>query len=216
MPVEKREQRADLVFPAPEMKRRIGAPKHVAIVLILTAALPIAAASGLIEVKDAPTTAIHVLTVFVVLMLAFRLLGKRELGRLSPFELVTLMLIPEVLSNTLQGEGSLLNGLVGLSTLLLLVVATSALAHRFRIFERAVEAEPTILVAHGRIIEKALNVERIVPDELLSEMRKQGLARLDDVQWAVLESSGNITFVPRDRGGPAGTARADSGDSDVR
>jgi len=200
------------IFRAPQMKRRIGAPKHVATVLVLTAALPIAAASGLIEAKGAATTAVHVLTVFVVLMVAFRVLGKRELGRLSPFELVTLMLIPEVLSYRLQGE-SLLDGLVGLSTLLLLVVASSALAHRFRTFERAVEAEPTILVAHGRIIEKALNVERILPDELLSEMRKQGLGRLDDVEWAVLESSGNITFIPRERGG---TASSDSAGDGVR
>jgi uncharacterized membrane protein YcaP (DUF421 family) len=204
------------VFPAPNIKRRIGAPLQVGALLLAMAALPLAAATGLIAASSAATTALHVLTVFVVLMAAFRVLGKRELGRLSPFELVTLMLIPEVLSNTLQGEGSLLNGLVGLSTLLLLVVASSALAHRFRAFERAVEAEPTILVARGRIIEKALNVERILPDELLSEMRKQGLGRLDDVEWAVLESSGNITFVPRDRGGSAGTARSDSADDSVR
>src|SRR5678816_2095509 len=118
----------DKVFPAPNLKRRIGAPKHVATVLVLTAALPIAAATGLIEAKGALTSAAHVLAVFVVLMAAFRLLGKRELGRLSPFELVTLMLIPEVLSNTLQGEGSLVSGLTGLSTLLLLVVLSSALA----------------------------------------------------------------------------------------
>lgn len=185
------------VFPAPEMKRRIGAPKHVAGVLLLTAALPLAVFAGLVEVKGAVTGALHVLAVFVILMAAFRILGKRELGRLSPFELVTLMLIPEVLSNTVQGEGSLIGGLTGLSTLLLLVVASSALAHRFRPFERAVEAEPTILVAHGRLAEKAMNVERILPDELLSEMRKHGLGRLEEVEWAVLESSGNITFIPK-------------------
>jgi uncharacterized membrane protein YcaP (DUF421 family) len=204
------------VFRAPDLKRRIGAPKHVAIIVALTAALPTAVATGLIEAKSALTSAVHVLAVFVVLMAAFRILGKRELGRLSPFELVTLMLIPEVLSNTLQGEASLIDGLTALSTLLLLVVVSSVLAHRFRPFERAVEAEPTILVAHGRIIEKALNIERILPDELLSEMRKQGLGRLDDVEWAVLESSGNITFIPAENSRSAGTPRSDSGDSDVR
>ncbi|MDQ2643769.1 MAG: DUF421 domain-containing protein [Myxococcota bacterium] len=205
---------ADQVFPAPKIKRRIGAPKHVAIVLVLTAALPILVAAGLLGTKDGVSSAIHVLLVFVVLMAAFRILGKRELGRLSPFELVTLMLIPEVLSNTLQGQGSLVDGLAGLSTLFLLVVASSVLAHRFRWFERAVEAEPTILVAHGRIVEKALNAERILPDELLSEMRKQGLARLEDVDWAVLESSGNITFIPRP--GADGTPRSSAEDSEVR
>jgi len=205
------------VFPAPELKRRIGAPAHIATLLVVTAALPVAAATGLVDAQPARATALHVVTVFAVLMLAFRVLGKRELGRLSPFELVTLMLIPEVLSNTLQGEGSLVSGLTGLSTLLLLVVVSSALAHRFRIFERAFEPEPSILVAHGRILEKALNVERILPDELLSEMRKQGLARLEDVEWAVLESSGNITFIPKETPGRSpGTVHSASEDSDVR
>ena len=206
---------AKQVFRAPRLKRRLGAPLHVAAAIVVTAGLPIAALSGLLGSTDSAVPALRVAIIFLILMAAFRLLGKRELGRLSPFELVTLMLIPEVLSNALQGEGSLLKGVVGLSTLLLLVVTSSALAHRFRSFERVVEAEPTILIAHGRVIAKSLNTERILPDELLSEMRKQGIAKLDDVAWAVLENSGNITFIPeshkaRNGSGSSGSSQDDS------
>jgi uncharacterized membrane protein YcaP (DUF421 family) len=183
----------------PTLRRQIGAPLRLSAALVLTLALPIAAFAGLLgggaEVPPV-VPALRVALIFAALMFAFRVLGKRELGRLSPFELVTLMLVPEILSSSIQGEGSLVNGLVGLSTLLALVLITSVLAHRFEAVERTVEAQPTVLVAHGRMLHGALNAERIVPDELFAEMRKQGLADLDEVAWAVLENSGNITFVP--------------------
>jgi uncharacterized membrane protein YcaP (DUF421 family) len=96
-----------------------------------------------------------------------------------------------------QSEGSVLDALTGLSTLFLLVLVTSVLAHRFERFERAVEPGPTLLVADGRVLEDALNEQRIVVDELMSEMRKQGILELSEVRLAVLEGSGNITFVPK-------------------
>lgn len=167
--------------------------------LVVTAFLPIAAVTGLVESGSevpAAVPALRIGLVFVTLLFAFRLIGKRELGRLSPFELVTLMLVPEVLSSAMQGEGSLLNGLIGMSTLLALVTLTSALTHRFEVLERVVEAQPTVLVAHGALVEASMNDERITPDEVFSEMHKQGLSELSEVAWAVLEPSGNITFVP--------------------
>jgi uncharacterized membrane protein YcaP (DUF421 family) len=189
--------------------------------MVVTLSLPIAALSGALESGTevpAAMPALRIALVFAALLFAFRLIGKRELGRLSPFELVMLMLVPEVLSSAVQGEGSLINGLVGLSTLLALVTLTSALAHRFEPIERVVEAQPTVLVEHGRLVESALNDERILPDELVSEMRKQGLSQLSEVAWAVLESSGNITFVPeRKSSGTAFEGRAgEPGDRDVR
>jgi uncharacterized membrane protein YcaP (DUF421 family) len=183
----------------PALRRQIAAPFRLGAALVLTLLLPAGAFAGLLGggAEVSPTVpALRVALVFTALLLAFRVLGKRELGRLSPFELVTLMLVPEILSSSIQGEGSLVNGLVGLSTLLALVLITSVLAHRFEAVERTVEAQPTVLVAHGRMIQRALNAERIVPDELFAEMRKQGLSDLDEVAWAVLENSGNITFVP--------------------
>jgi uncharacterized membrane protein YcaP (DUF421 family) len=178
------------------MRRSIAQPvRHVAL-LVALAALPTLL---LVVERDEHTAAsvLHVVICFLVLMFAFRLLGKRELSRLSPFELVTLMLIPEILSNTLQGEGSLLQGLSGLCTVLGLVLGTSLLAQRFRAVQGALEAPPSVLVADGVVLEEAMNAERITPDELASEMRKQGICNLQDVRFAVLEGGGNITFIPR-------------------
>jgi uncharacterized membrane protein YcaP (DUF421 family) len=180
---------------APTLRRRIGAPGRLLLALLVLLPLPLGAALGYLD-PGALTVSARIFLIFVVLMAAFRVLGKRELGRLSPFELVTLMLIPEVLSNAVQGEGSVLESLTGLSTLFLLVLLTSVLAHRFEVFEKLVEARPTVLVARGKLVEDALNRERIVPDELQSEMHKQGFRELSEVRWGILEGSGNITFVP--------------------
>jgi uncharacterized membrane protein YcaP (DUF421 family) len=159
--------------------------------------LPVAAFAGLLQ-PEARRGVLHVAIVFVVLMSAFRILGKRELGTLSPFELVTLMLIPEIVSNAMQGESNLLPQLAALSTLLLLVTTTSALAHRFKSVEKVVSASATLLVSNGKLLEHAMNEERIQPEELYSEMHKQGIEELRDVKWAILEGTGEITFVLRD------------------
>lgn len=158
--------------------------------------LPIVAV-WVIEDERARLSVLQVLVSFVVLLLVFRVIGKRELSRLSPFELVTLMLVPEVLSNGLQGEQALLQGLAGLCTLFALVLALSLAAQRFPRFQAALESPPSVLVVDGVLEEHQMNLERIAPEELFSEMRKQGIARLEQVKFAVLESGGHITFVRR-------------------
>lgn len=163
--------------------------------LIGFAIAPTLAVFGRVE-PHARNAAIHVAIVFGVLLGVFRVIGKRELSRLSPFEFVTLMLVPELVSEVVQGTGELSSALVGLSTLFLLVVLTSTLSHRFKPFQTLVEPAPTVLVANGHMLEKHMNDERIAPDELLSEMHKQGLEHLHQVKWAILESGGHITFVP--------------------
>lgn len=142
-------------------------------------------------------TVLRIAIVYVFLFVGLRVLGKRELGRMAPFELVTLMMIPEIVQQALVREDfSMTNALVGLSTLLLLVFLTSAISHRFERVGQTLEGSPTVLVRHGRLDEEALNRERINPDEILSEMRKVGLHDLSEVRWAILEPGGDISVVP--------------------
>ena len=166
--------------------------------LLLALAVPPIAALALKD-EQARLSVLHVLLSFCVLLLAFRLLGKRELSRLSPFELVTLMLIPEILSNFVQGQRALLQGIAGLCTVLALVLLVSLLSQRSATLQRALEASPTVLVLDGKMLDRAMNLERIAPAELLSEMRKQGLSKLEQVHLAVLEGSGSISFIKSDK-----------------
>lgn len=177
----------------PTMARRFRAPRSL-VVLILLAVGPTAATLGFVSTQAAATT-LHVAMAFIVLMTVFRVIGKRELGRLSPFEFVTLMLVPEIVSEMVQGKGNLSSSFIGLSTLFMLVLLTSLMSHRFETVQQLMESPPTLLVANGAIIEANMNRERIAPEELVAEMRKRGISRLADVKWAVLESSGSINFV---------------------
>jgi uncharacterized membrane protein YcaP (DUF421 family) len=181
---------------APSMRRRWVNPARLLLALGVLAVAPMVALAGRLG-DQARSSVICVAATYAVLILGFRLLGKRELSQLSPFELVTLMLIPEIMSSTVQGEGSLLTSVAGLSAILLLVLATSALAHRVPVVQRVLEASPTLLVADGKLLEDNLNRERISPEDLVGEMHKQGIERLEQVRFAILETGGNISFVSR-------------------
>jgi uncharacterized membrane protein YcaP (DUF421 family) len=143
-------------------------------------------------------TVIRVLFVYVVLWSCFRVLGKRELTQMSPFELVTLLLIPQLFSRALTRQDySMTNGVIGATTLFALVFITSALSYRFRRFSRIVQARPTILVSRGVLVEEHLNRERIAPEDLFSAMHMVGLEHLGQVEWAILEGDGKIALIPR-------------------
>jgi uncharacterized membrane protein YcaP (DUF421 family) len=144
-------------------------------------------------------TVIRVTIVYLFLMVGLRVLGKREFGQLSPLELVSLLLIPELVSNALQSEDfSMVDAMVGVSTLFALTLLTSMLAHLNKRAEKIIDGEPTVLVYHGQLAGDAMNRERVTPDEIFSEMHKSGLERLDQVAWAILECDGAITIVPED------------------
>jgi len=138
----------------------------------------------------------RIAAIYFFLIAAFRLLGKRELSSLSALELITLMIIPEIASGTLNGDAPLIDALVGISVLMILVFIVSLLSARFTGFARVVEAPARLLIVNGKLCDDALRRERITPEELFAEMHRQGLARLEEVQWAILESGGHITFVP--------------------
>ncbi|WP_438037770.1 DUF421 domain-containing protein [Sorangium sp. So ce128] len=159
-------------------------------------------------------TVARVAFVYVFLAAAFRVLGKRELSSMSPFELVTLMLIPEIVSQALVREASLANALAGVSTVLVLVFLTSLLTHLFPKASEVIDGSPTVLVAKGRILEEACNRERIQPEEILSEMHKSGLEHLSQVRWAILEADGALTIVP-EQGHALPVARARTRDEGV-
>jgi uncharacterized membrane protein YcaP (DUF421 family) len=144
---------------------------------------------------------IRVVVIYLFILIGLRLIGKREFSQLSPLELVSLLLVPEIVSQALQrDEYSVTNGLVGIATLFVLVWFTSLLMQRSKRVDYLIEDAPTVLVHHGQLIERHLNQERVTPDEIFVEMRKSGLERLEQVRWAVLETDGKISIVPEDGG----------------
>jgi len=144
-------------------------------------------------------TVIRIAVIYLVILIGLRLLGKRELSQLTPLELVTLMLIPEIVSQSMIGEDfSITNGVIGIATIFSLVFLTSLLKQKVKTVERIIEGTPSLLVQRGRFVEENLNKERITPDEVFGEMHKSGLEHLAQVKWAILETDGKISIVPED------------------
>lgn len=155
-------------------------------------------------------TVLRVAVVYALVLAGLRILGKREFAQLSPSELVSLLMIPEIVSQALTREDySLTNAVIGVCTLLFLVFLTSLLTHRFKRVEDVVFGEPTVLVHQGRLLEDAMNETRVSPEEVFSEIRKAGLEKLSEVRWAILEPDGKISIVPT---GDTGTVRGTDDD----
>ena len=137
---------------------------------------------------------------FCFVFLLTRLIGRRELSSLQPFDLMLLVVVGDLIQqgvtqNDLSFTGLMLAvGVFGLMTLV-----TSYLGFRFRRVRPLLEPEPLILVENGKVIEKNLHKERMTAEEIAGEARLQQIASLEDVQWAVLESGGRVSFIPKSR-----------------
>lgn len=142
-------------------------------------------------------TVIRVFLFYVLILVGLRVMGKREFSQLSPLELVTLLLIPELVQQSVvRDDMSVVNGIIGLATLFAIVFISSLLEHHSKTFQKIVSSSPTVLVAHGEFVPDVMNKERVTPDGVYTEMHKAGLAELAEVKWAILESDGQIAIVP--------------------
>lgn len=142
-------------------------------------------------------TVLRVAFVYLFVMAALRVMGKREFGELAPFDLVVLLLIPELFSQALVREDfSMTNALILTCTLLSLVFVTSVLAYRFPTIGRLVGGKPTVLAAEGYLIPGNLDRERVAPDEIMEALHSAGLQQMSQVKWVILETDGRLAVVP--------------------
>jgi uncharacterized membrane protein YcaP (DUF421 family) len=153
-------------------------------------------------------TVTRVVFIYIFIMLGLRVLGKREFGQLSPLELVTLLLIPEIVAQGLVREDfSLTNAVVGIATLFAMVFLTSLVMQHSRKAEELITGKPTLLVYDGNFIPENMNKERITPDEIYTELHKVGLEKLAQVRWVILESDGKLAVIPKEGEEPSGNPR---------
>jgi uncharacterized membrane protein YcaP (DUF421 family) len=135
---------------------------------------------------------------FVFIVLVTRVIGRRELSSLEPFDLVLLIVLGDLIQQGVTQSDYSFTGLVlAGGTFTLLTVAVSYLVFRFRRVRPLFEPEPLILVEDGKVIERNLRRERLTMDEVAAEARLQQIPSLSAVRWAVLETSGKISFIPR-------------------
>jgi uncharacterized membrane protein YcaP (DUF421 family) len=142
--------------------------------------------------------AIRAVVLYVFVFLLMRLAGRRELSSLQPFDLVLLIIIGDALQQGLtQSDYSVTGAMIAVGTFALLQVATSYLNFRVPWFRPVLEGYPIVVVQDGTIIDANLRRERIAVEELAEAMRLQQIASIEDVAWAVVETSGQISFIPK-------------------
>jgi uncharacterized membrane protein YcaP (DUF421 family) len=133
--------------------------------------------------------------VFVLLWLVLRVVGKRELSEMSAFEVVVLVVLGDLVGQTvMQEDYSLTGSALAIFTFVLLSMLLSYLSWRFPKARPALEGNPTILVRGGSVIDRALRAERLPVDDLLEAARMNGIRDLADIELAVLEIDGQISF----------------------
>lgn len=154
-----------------------------------------------------PDIVLRTSVVYLFLVAAMRISGKREVGQMSVVELVVILIISDAVQNSMIGENTTLwGGLVAVVTLLSLDFTIKRLTSRSRRLSNVIEGEPRLLVRDGRLLQKALREESIDADDVRAAIRSHGLARVEDVRLAVLETDGSISVIPLDH---ASTRTAD-------
>jgi uncharacterized membrane protein YcaP (DUF421 family) len=131
---------------------------------------------------------------FIIFLL--RIIGRRELSTLAPSDLVLLVVMGDLVQNGVtQSDQSVSGVFLAVSTFALLTVAVSVLTYKSPRAQTLVEGAPLILVQDGKPVEENLRSERLNIDDVAEEARGQGIERLDEVKWCVLETSGTMSFI---------------------
>jgi uncharacterized membrane protein YcaP (DUF421 family) len=139
--------------------------------------------------------------IYLVLLVLFRVAGRRTLSEMTSFDFVLLLVIGEATQQALLGEDfSLINAVLVIVTLIMLDVLISWVTQRSRIAGKLVEGVPMVIVADGKPLHDRMRKARIELTDVLEAARHtQGLERMDQIKFAVVETSGGITIIPKER-----------------
>ena len=147
---------------------------------------------------------IRATVMFALLFGLLRLMGKRELGQMTPFELVMLVVLGDLIQQGItHNDFSLTGASLAIATFAFWRSVLGWISYRWPRAERAIEGEPRVLIRDGSWIEANMKRDRLTRRELESEMRLAGIAHVRDVAWAILEPEGRISFIKRGDGEPA-------------
>ena len=136
--------------------------------------------------------------VYLFVNLLFRVMGKRELGEMSAFELILLVMIGDLVQQAVtQEDYSVTGAMLAVGTIAFWVVVSSYLAFRWKRAADVLQSPPVVVIDRGRIQHEILHAERVNEEELKEAARKHGIADLRDVALAVLEPDGKFSFLQR-------------------
>ena len=146
---------------------------------------------------------VRAVAMYLFLLVVFRVAGKRTLSETTTFDFVLLLIISEAIQPALiANDSSMTNAFLLVTTLLGIDIVLSLWKLRSRRAQQWTEGEPLLIVADGCVLPERLRTERVDEEDILAAARElQGLERLDQIKYAVLECNGRITIVPREKAG---------------
>lgn len=141
--------------------------------------------------------------VFWVLWVLLRAAGKRELAEMTPFELIVLVVLGDLIQQGVTSEDMSITGAVlAISTIMLWTLLLSYATYRSRRLAGMLESRPALLVVDGRYQHEMLAAHRLTPDDVISEARQEGIADVRQIRYAVIEDDGKFSFILKDAPDP--------------
>jgi uncharacterized membrane protein YcaP (DUF421 family) len=138
------------------------------------------------------------IAIFFFIFVLTRIIGRRELASLEPFDLILLIVLGDAVQQGLtQDDYSITGSFLAVGTIAVLQVVMSWVHWRFPRVRPLMDGEPIVVVQDGELLEKNLKRQRLAQEDVLESMRQDQIASLDDVQWAVLETNGKLSFIKK-------------------
>src|SRR2546426_10474341 len=140
------------------------------------------------------------LIVYAFLLIILRVTGKRQVGQLAPFDLVLLLVLSNSVQNAMNGgDNSISGGIMSATTLIVANGIVSRLTYKSKTLERIIEGRPEILIHNGKLATDIMEREKLTHHELNAALRAAGVSCVEEVHYAIIENTGQITVHPRKR-----------------
>jgi uncharacterized membrane protein YcaP (DUF421 family) len=138
------------------------------------------------------------LIVYIFLVVILRLTGKRQVGQLAPFDLVLLLVLSNAVQNAMNGgDNSITGGVISATTLIVVNGVVGRLAFKSKTLESLIEGRPQILIHNGKLFTEVMDREKLTHHELNAALRAAGISCVEEVHYAILENTGQITIHPK-------------------
>lgn len=155
------------------------------------------AALGLFRGPPLGQVILRALVIYLGLLVLFRIAGRRTMAQITPFDLVLLLIISEAIQPALLGQSSLVEAMILVTTLVGADIVLGEITQRNRRLERLVEGAPVLLVSEGQPIQSRLAATHVTIEDILAAGRENGLERLEQIRYAILETTRRITVIAK-------------------
>lgn len=142
--------------------------------------------------------AIRTALLYIITMLSMKAMGKRQIGQLQPFEFVVILIISEMATLSLEGNGvPLMNSIIPIVTITLLQITIALINMKSQRFRTIVCGKPTVIIKNGEIMENEMRQLRLNSNDLLEQMRAKGFFDIAEIEFAIMETNGQLSIMPR-------------------